>query len=34
MTTTEEIQELADQKLQQNRFGVRKELKTLHELLH
>ena len=34
MTTTEEIQELADQKLPQNRFGVRKELKTLHELLH
>ncbi len=33
MTTTEEIQELAEQKLQ-NRFGVRKELKTLHELLH
>ena len=34
MTTTEEIQKLAEQKLQQNRFGVRKELKTLHELLH
>ena len=34
MTTTEEIQELAEQKLPQNRFGVRKELKTLHELLH
>ncbi len=33
MTTAEEIQELAEQKLQ-NRFGVRKELKTLHELLH
>ena len=33
MTTTEEIQELAEQKLQ-NRVGVRKALKTLHELLH
>ena len=33
MTTAEEIQELAEQKLQ-NRFGVGKELKTLHELLH
>ncbi len=33
MTTTEEIQQLAEQKLQ-NRFGVGKELKTLHELLH
>ena len=33
MTTTEEIQELAEQKLQ-NRLGVRKALKTLHELLH
>jgi Bacterial PH domain/Short C-terminal domain len=33
VTTTEEIQQLAEQKLQ-NRFGVRKELKTLHELLH
>ena len=33
MTTTEEIQELAAQKLE-NRVGVRKALKTLHELLH
>ena len=33
MTTTEEIQQLAEQKLQ-NRLGVRKALKTLHELLH
>jgi Bacterial PH domain/Short C-terminal domain len=33
VTTTEEIQELAEQQLQ-NRVGVRKALKTLHELLH
>ena len=33
MTTKEEIQQLAEQKLQ-NRLGVRKALKTLHELLH
>ena len=33
MTTTEEIQELAEQQLQ-NRVGLRKALKTLHELLH
>ena len=33
MTTTEEIQELAEQQLE-NRVGVRKALKTLHELLH
>ena len=34
MTTTEEIKELAEQKLRKNRVGVRKALKTLHELLH
>jgi Bacterial PH domain/Short C-terminal domain len=33
VTTTEEIQQLGEQKLQ-NRLGVRKALKTLHELLH
>ena len=33
MTTAEEIEELAAQNLQ-NRLGVRKALKTLHELLH
>jgi Bacterial PH domain/Short C-terminal domain len=32
VTTTEEIQELAEQQLE-NRAGVRKALKTLHELL-
>ena len=33
MTTTEEIQALAEQQLQ-NRVGLRKALKTLHELLY